>query len=437
MLFKKLMKKSVMATALAFTMIVTTACSSTGSGGKDSDEKVELRYSIWDNTHKEAIETLISEYETEHPNVDISLEIISNGDYWTKMETAAAGGSAPDIFWVDARRFGTYADNKMLIPMDEYIKENNIDMSQYLESITSIYNHEGIQYAMPSFWDDNILLINTKMLEEYGIEAPSKDWNWGDMVKWLEIAKSKLPKDIYPFSSNTVGYTQLGIFNGIALAGGEVISEDKTKALIDSPESKEGYKTYLDLVKSDLHSPFDVTMEIGAGTLFKSEKALVYQAGSYSLLTYSDKEQAQVAGNFEVYPMPLINENSKTRSVIHGVGNVISANTKHPDEAFDFINYMSSEESMRKYTELALVSQAHKNVQEDYGKIMKEKTGLDVSVVYEVAEGAMSLPCSIETAKWDKIIVDNVSEYVQGKKSFDDMIKDTQKDFQAILDKEN
>lgn len=437
MLLKRLMKKSVMATVLALTMIVTTACSSTGTEKKGSNEKVELRYSIWDNTHKEAIETLISEYEKANPNVDISLEIISNGDYWTKMETAAAGGSAPDIFWVDARRFGTYADNKMIVPMDEYIKENKIDMSQYLESITNIYNFEGTQYAMPTFWDDNVLLINTKMLEEYGIEAPNKNWKWEEMLSWLKEAKTKLASDIYPFSSNTVGYTQLGIFNGIALAGGEVISEDKTKALIDTPESQEGYKTYLDLVKSDLHSPFDITMEIGAGTLFKSERALVYQAGSYSLLTYSDKEQAQVAGNFEVYPMPLINEKSKTKSVIHGVGNVISANTKHPDEAFDFIKYMSSEESMRKYTELALVSQAHKNVQEDYGKIMKEKTGLDVSVVYDVAEGAMPLPCSIETAKWDKIIVDNVSEYIQDKKSFEDMIKDTQTEFQAILDKEN
>lgn len=433
MLFKKLIKKSVMATTLALTMLASTACSSTG--GKD--EKIELRYSIWDDTHREAIETLIDEFETENPNVNISLEVISNGDYWTKMETAAAGGSAPDIFWVDARRFGAYADNGLLVPMDDYIKENKIDMSQYLESITNTYNYDGVQYAMPSFWDDTVLLINTKLMEEYGIEAPNKDWNWEEMLTWLENAKTKLPKDIYPFASNTVEYTQLGIFNGVALAGGEVISKDKTKALIDTPETIEGYKTYLDLVKSDLHSPYDVTVETGAGTLFKSEKALVYQAGSYSLLTYSDKEQAQVAGNFDIYPVPEIKEGVKSRSVIHGVGNVISANSKHPDEAFKFINFMSSEESMRKYTELALVSQAHKNVQTAYGEIMKEKTGLDVSVVYEVADGALPVPNSIETAKWDKVIVDNISAYVQDKKSFDDMIKDTQTEFQSILDKEN
>ncbi|MEG2869567.1 MAG: sugar ABC transporter substrate-binding protein [Terrisporobacter sp.] len=429
---KKLMKKVLLPSSMVISMMMLTACSSTGDDGK-----VSLRYSTWDNTHTKAIETLIEGFEKENPNIDIQLEVISNGDYWTKMETAAAGGSAPDVFWVDARRFGTYAKEGMLVGMDDYIKENNIDMSQYLESITSIYNFDGKQYAMPSFWDDTVLLLNTKMMEEYGIEKPKKDWNWEEMIAWLEDAKAKLPKDIYPFASNTLEYTQLGIFNGIALSGGQVLNEDKTKALIDTPESVNGYKTYLDLVKSDLHSPFDVTLETGAGTLFKSEKALAYQAGSYSLLTYSDKEQAQVAGNFEIYPIPEIKEDVKTKSVIHGVGNVISANSKHPDEAFKFINYMSSEESMKTYTELALVSQSHKNVQNLYGDVMKDKTGLDVSVVYDVAKDAMPLPNSVDTAKWDKVIVDNISSYVQEKQSFDDMIKNTQKGVQEVLDKEN
>ncbi|MGL5755523.1 MAG: ABC transporter substrate-binding protein [Paraclostridium sp.] len=429
---KKLMKKVLLPSSMVISMMMLTACSSTGDDGK-----VSLRYSTWDNTHTKAIETLIEGFEKENPNIDIQLEVISNGDYWTKMETAAAGGSAPDVFWVDARRFGTYAKEGMLVGMDDYIKENKIDMSQYLESITSIYNFDGKQYAMPSFWDDTVLLLNTKMMEEYGIEKPKKDWNWEEMIAWLEDAKAKLPKDIYPFASNTLEYTQLGIFNGIALAGGQVLNEDKTKALIDTPESVNGYKTYLDLVKSDLHSPFDVTLETGAGTLFKSEKALAYQAGSYSLLTYSDKEQAQVAGNFEIYPIPEIKEDVKTKSVIHGVGNVISANSKHPDEAFKFINYMSSEESMKTYTELALVSQSHKNVQNLYGDVMKDKTGLDVSVVYDVAKDAMPLPNSVDTAKWDKVIVDNISSYVQEKQSFDDMIKNTQKGVQEVLDKEN
>ena len=53
---------------------------------------------------------------------------------------------------------------------------------------------------------------------------------------------------------------------------------------------------------------------------------------------------------------------------------------------------------MKTYTGLTLVSQLHKNVQDLYGDVMK-KTGLDVSVVYDVAKDAITLPNSIDTGK--------------------------------------
>lgn len=428
------LKRGIITGAILTLVLGLTGCSS--SGGDSANGKIELRYAIWDKTHMEAVETLIDEYEEKNPNVDIKVEQYSFADYWTKMETAAAGGSAPDIYWMNAVNFNKYADNGMLVSMKDYIKDKNVDMSQYLESISSLYNYKGEQYGMPTFWDNNILMINTKLMKEYNIPEPKEGWNWDEMIAWLKDAKTKLPKDIYPFTSYPTESTQSGVFNEVASAGGKVISDDKTKAMLTTPETKEGFKKYFDLVKSDLHSPSDVTLEVGAGTLFKSEKALVLQAGSYGLLPYSDKEQAKVAGNFKLYEIPTIKEGNKSKTVIHGLGNVISSNSKHPEEAFDFINYISSEESMKKYTELALVPQAHKNVQELFGKVMKEKTGIDTAVMSKVAENAMPLPNSFETSKWDKVIMDNMTKFMQDEISLDKALENSQNEMQSILDKE-
>ncbi|MEG1312244.1 MAG: sugar ABC transporter substrate-binding protein [Romboutsia sp.] len=426
-------KKRVLSGILAVTMVVLVGCSSTG---KDN-EKVELRYAIWDKTHMPAIESLISEYETSNPEVDIKLEQYSFVDYWTKLETAAAGGSAPDIYWMNAVNISKYADNGMLVSMNDMIKEKSVDMSQYLDSLTDLYNIQGEQYAIPSFWDNNILLINTRLMQEYNIPEPKENWNWDEMLAWLEDAKSKLPADIYPFVSYATESTQSGVYNEVASAGGKIISEDKTKALLTTPETKDGFKKYYDLASSDLHAPIDVSLEVGSNTLFKSEKALVLQAGSYQLLPFSDKEQSQVAGNFKMYTIPTIKEGNTSRSVIHGLGNVVASNSKHPEEAFDFINYMSSEESMKKYTESALVPQSHKNVQTLYGEVMKEKTGIDTAVMSELAKDSMPLPNSFETSKWDKVIMDNMSKFMQGEISLDEALENAQKEMQSILDKEN
>ena len=91
---------------------------------------------------------------------------------------------------------------------------------------------------------------------------------------------------------------------------------------------------------------------------------------------------------------------------------------------------------MKKYTELALVPQAHKNVQDLFGKVMKEKTGIDTSVMSKVAENAMPLPNSFETSKWDKSIMDNITKFMQDEISLDQALENAQKEMQSILDKE-
>ncbi|MEG2381344.1 MAG: DNA-directed RNA polymerase subunit omega, partial [Oscillospiraceae bacterium] len=69
-----------------------------------------------------------------------------------------------------------------------------------------------------------------------------------------------------------------------------------------------------------------------------------------------------------------------------------------------------------------------------------DKAGSSYLLVMEIAkrarqitEGAMPLPHSINTAKWDKVITDNISTYIQDKITFDEMIKNTQKGIQDAL----
>ncbi|MGX4600682.1 ABC transporter substrate-binding protein [Faecalimicrobium sp. JNUCC 81] len=426
-----LFKKGIIAGALLMSILGLTACSSTGAS-----DKIELRYATWDPMHKEAIETLITEYENQNPNIDIKLEQYSFGDYWTKMETAATGGSAPDILWMNATNFNLYSSSGMLADMTDMIKENNINMDDYLENLTSLYNKDGKQYAIPTFWDANVLLVNTELMKEYSIEKPKEDWTWDEMMAWLQDAKTKLPNDIYPITTFTTESNQLGVFNEVAAAGGIILSDDKTKAMINSPETEDGFKRYFELATSDLHTPIDLNRELKTSTIFKSNKALAIQAGSYHILGYSDPEQAKVAGNFEIYQMPKINEKAKGSTVIHGLGNAISSNSKHPKEAFDFIKFMSSKESMEKYIKLASVPQSRKDVQDVFSSSMKEQLGIDVTPLTDAAQGAMPLPNSFDTSKWDKVINDNFNEYLNGKMALDEALKKTQEGIQKVLDAE-
>lgn len=91
---------------------------------------------------------------------------------------------------------------------------------------------------------------------------------------------------------------------------------------------------------------------------------------------------------------------------------------------------------MKTYTELILVLQAHRNLQDLLGKVMKEKTVIDTQVMSKVAESAMPLPNSFETSKWDKVIMDNITKFMQDEISLDEALENAQNEIQVILDKE-
>jgi len=38
-------------------------------------------------------------------------------DYWTKLPTDIAAGTAADIYWTNTSNFGLYADNNQLLPI--------------------------------------------------------------------------------------------------------------------------------------------------------------------------------------------------------------------------------------------------------------------------------------------------------------------------------
>ena len=76
--------------------------SSDSKGSSKSGDKVELTLGIWDENQRDAMQKMIDAYEAENDNVSISIQLTPSkgGEYWTKLEASAGGGTAPDVFWL-------------------------------------------------------------------------------------------------------------------------------------------------------------------------------------------------------------------------------------------------------------------------------------------------------------------------------------------------
>jgi ABC-type sugar transport system, periplasmic component len=147
------------------------------------DEKVTLRFAWWgSNTRHQATLEAIKLYEERHPNVTIEGEYGAFGDYYQKLLTQLAGGTAPDIIsvdykWVsDLRSQGNHFVNM-------YDLESIIDTSGFDMNFARIYGGDdkyliGIPVAVNGMG----YLYNEDFMKRYGIE-PSNDWTWETVIE--------------------------------------------------------------------------------------------------------------------------------------------------------------------------------------------------------------------------------------------------------------
>ena len=81
-------------------------------GSASSGGKTELTFGIWDENQRPAMEAMVEAYEKEHEDVTIEIQLTpyKGGEYWTKLEAAATGGKAPDVFWLNVLHLDSYVE---------------------------------------------------------------------------------------------------------------------------------------------------------------------------------------------------------------------------------------------------------------------------------------------------------------------------------------
>ena len=112
---KNMRKVAALGLCVALGATMLTACG--GSKGESaSGGKTELNFGIWDENQRPAMEKMVKAYEKENSDVKINIQLTpyKGGEYWTKLEAAASGGKAPDVFWLNVLHLDSYVEGGIL-----------------------------------------------------------------------------------------------------------------------------------------------------------------------------------------------------------------------------------------------------------------------------------------------------------------------------------
>lgn len=370
-------------------LVGLAGCDSSGNDGS-SGGKVTLSYAVWDQPQVPAAKRIIAEFHRSHPNINVKVQVTPWDDYWTKLRTAATGGSAPDVFWMTLAYFQYYAKGGALMPLDSQIHSDNIDMSRFVPAIRDAYRFDGKTYGMPRDVNSFGLFYNKKLFKQAGVKFPDSSWTWADVT----AAARKLTNQsdgVYGIVAPEVD--ELGWYLTIPQAGGDVLSPDGKRSGYDQAASIKGIQFWVDLVNKYHASPSLQQMtDTDPLSMFTSGKAAMYYGGSWDPVAMSSVPYAKK--NVDVAPLP----HDATRNFYsNGLANVIYARTKHPKEAWEFTKFLGSKRAADINATTGTVIPAYKGEATNYVRSMP---WLHLQRIVDQLPNAKPFPSTIDTSVW-------------------------------------
>jgi ABC-type glycerol-3-phosphate transport system substrate-binding protein len=325
----------------------TAALAACGPIGGTSSGKGELR--VWTSGSPEvevAFDKLMADYNKKQPNVKVIHESFPYEQYFQKITTSAAGGGAPDIFWMDINTAG-FAKRGIMLDLGKYVSK------EYLADAfpTALKEGEwnGARWALPMHEIASGVYVDKKLFAEKGITVPhtlDQAWTWEQL---RAMANSLTERSGGTTTRWGIGFER-GLVDWIILPyvmanGGQPLSPDLKKAtgFLNSAASVEAFQWF-----QDLHQKDKVASTTPPPDAFPNRKIAMFDAVS----TYRKALAKFPAFEYDVAPA----SKRKSMAVMTGGWNIgIYSKTKDPALAWDLLDYVAREKHSQWITDSGYV----------------------------------------------------------------------------------
>jgi multiple sugar transport system substrate-binding protein len=275
-----------------------------------------------------------------HPNIRVRInESLGDAGYDAKLLTLIAGKLPPDLFRVDQANFPFYAAKDILLPLDDFLaQDDEIFASHFYPQLTDGLRYKGKLLGLPSDFSPIVILYNQDLFDRFEVPYPRPEWTTDEFLDAAKRLTHDLDGDGHTdvfgvATSDSYNRWPAWVWNN----GGRIFNEDGTRCVMDSPESIEGLRFYVDLsCRHNVAPTPGQTMGQAQTDLFASQFVAMVADSRYMYKRLIGTRKLPF--RWDVAPMPKRRERITT--FIWG-GNCILRSTKHPREAWEFLKFMS------------------------------------------------------------------------------------------------
>ncbi len=295
-------------------------------------------------------------------------------DLTQELTQALAGGTPPDLFYVDASKFAGLVKAGALAAYGDQMPNKDDFYPNLLQSFTS----DGKVYCVPKDFSTLGLQINTDMWKKAGLTEADYPQTWDQ----LETVAKKL---------TTGGVTGL-VFNDtldrvdafMRQAGGSLLNADNTQFTADSPQNLTGLDFVQKMAREGvLKFPKQVDTGWGGEAMGKNKAAMAIEGNWFIGGVKNDYPNLK----YTVVPLPKGSQQA-TLSFTNCWG--IAAKSKNQAAAIDLVKYLTSTDQQIAFAKAFGVMPSVKSAATQFSEQFPDQKAFVDGAAY--ATGPTSLP---------------------------------------------
>lgn len=318
-----------------------------GYGPDQPPVTIEFWYMPNGPSPEKAMRREVDRFHKLHPNITVRATRVDWPDALTRLTTAAASGSGPDVSQLGTTWVGSISSLEGLRPFREeelaWLGGREVYLPASWTS-TRLLGHPEVT-AVPWFVDIRAVFYRTDILRGLGIDPSTAFTDW----RSFEATLDRISTHGKVAALGQPGKADWNVVHNVAPfvwdAGGDFLSADGTRATVATPAALDGVDYYQRLV-----AKYN-SRQVLRGTYAEARRAFV--DGRVAVLTDAPesvatfRSNAKLGGRWATAPMPA---GPHGRFTFLGGSNLsVWKTSQHPQAALEWIRFLTGEDSQRRY----------------------------------------------------------------------------------------
>ncbi|HZO32661.1 MAG TPA: sugar ABC transporter substrate-binding protein [Chloroflexota bacterium] len=393
---------------------------SSAAAGRPSGE---ISYWAFGDAEELAIfEAVVEGYRRHNADVTVKLNIVPNqNEFMTKLSASFTAGAGPDVFLINYRRYGQYAEKNVLEPLEGRLAaSSSLRKDQFFEIPLKAFTWNGTLQCIPQNQSSLVVYYNRDVFEKYGVALPRESWRWRD---FLDTARA-LTKDTdgdggIDLHGLAAEPTIIRAAPFIWQRGGRLVDDEEkpTRITMDDPKTKEALRFFVDLGATHRVSPNEAEYKAeGPDSRFMRGKAAMTLNSRRAV-----PELRTIKGfTWDVAAPP---SDAESATTLHSDAYCLSAASGNKAAAWEFIEYAIGLEGQQITARLGRTVPSLKDVATSPAFLDPGQAPANSKLFLELAPKLKLLPILAEWPAIERFMNEEIEAAFFGTRSFDEAIE--------------